>query len=170
MGFSVAFVRQHKFSLVGWLIQLIECINIFVLDRKWYWPGFYHVSFYDEFSGYWYDANDTHIRRLTDEEFKARYEIIESFDFPYIVPPETRNWLNSRVGLRYSFFAIAVILRKFYRGWFGWNVRPKVDGSDSYICSELVLNAISKCGFTFSQREIEISSIVETYHIVKGLK
>jgi len=170
MGFSVAFVRQHRFSLIGFFIQLIESINVLVMYRKWYWPPFYHVSFYDETLGRWFDANDTHIRALTDNEFNNRYKIVERFDFPYIVPPQTRDWLKSRVGLRYSFFAIGVIIRKFYRQWFGWNTKPTVDGESAYICTELILSAISKCGFTIAENKIEVSSIVETYDIIKELK
>ena len=168
-GFRVALCRKKKFSLVGFAIQALESFNILITERRFYWLPFYHVSFYVESLDQWFDADTLKVYSLTNKQFQDKYITVESYDFEYIVPTETKRWLIDQVGRAYSYRAIAAIVRKMVRGWFGLKPVPFMNGDDSYICTEIVLKAMHKCGFDFTTDEIEISTIHETHKILERL-
>ena len=168
-GCKVAFVRNHKFSFIGFIIQVIESLNVLMRYKKFYWMPFYHVSFYDEELGRWFDANDGVVSALTDKQFCKRYLTIEEFEFDCEIDHTTREWLLSQVGKKYAYHAIYTIYRKFKRSWFGIDEPFFEDGDTKFICSELILKALDQLGFMIPRESIEITSIEETYQIVRNL-
>lgn len=165
-GFKIAFVKRHKFSFVGFLIQFIESLNVIVLEKRLYWLPFFHVAFYDEHLGLWFNADLMRVEKMTDKQFNEKYKVVKTYDFNYIVPPEARDWLLDQTGRIYSIRAIFVILRKILRGWIGRKTHSFVNGDQSYICTELVLKSVNRCGFVLTTDEIEISTIYETHQII----
>lgn len=168
-GFKIAFSKRRKFSFVGWLIQLVESINILILEKRLFWMPYSHVSFYVESIDLWFDANDRKVKALTTKEFEAKYNTIKSYDFSYIVPVEAKAWLLNQVGRNYSFLAVVVTLKKILFGWLGLKVKKEIDDNKRFICTELVLKAFSKCGFYLDDSQIEITTIEETKRIVENL-
>ena len=71
-GFKVSFVKRHKFSFVGFLIQFIESLNVIVLEKRLYWLPFFHVAFYDEHLGLWFNADLMRIEKMTDKQFNEK--------------------------------------------------------------------------------------------------
>ena len=169
-GFKVAFVRNRKFSLIGWLLQLTESLNILFTERRFYWVPYQHASFFCKKCSRWFDANDLSVKALTHREFADRYDLVDLYDFNTIIPPNARAWLDEQVGKAYSFPAIFRILRKFKRELFGKSVAPRVDGNQGFICTEIVLKAMKKSGYIIDSEVLEISSLYETKQIVKRFK
>jgi hypothetical protein len=166
-GFKIAFAKNRRFSFVGWLIQLVESLNILVREKRFYWLPFYHVSFYVESIDLWFDADGVKVRSLTNKEFQKKYQTVKLYDFEYLVPHDCKQWLLDQNGRVYSYRAILVILRKIIRGWFGREVDPIIDQDSRFICTELVLKAMEKCGFVLTTDEIEISTIYETQKTIE---
>lgn len=168
-GFKISFSKRRRFSISGLLIQFFESLNILIKEKRITWMPYYHVSFYVESIDLWFDANVPKVKILTDKEYNEKYKTIKTYDFSYIVPNEAKAWLMNQSGRRYSFWAIVVTLKKILLCWFGLKVKREIDQNKTFICTELVLKALCKCGFYLDDSQIEITTINETKNIVENI-
>lgn len=156
IGFKVVGCKTRKFSIIGFLIMVVE--SIFAMRKV----DYHHWAFYDKASGYWFNA-DGKIEKLTNKEFNRRYETIIGYDIHQTVKSETRSWLFGQVGKKYSYFAIAMITRKLFTGFY----HQIIDDDKTHICTELTLKAILKEGFDIAHGEVETASIYQTQKILE---
>jgi uncharacterized protein YycO len=161
-GFKISGCKKRKFSAIGFMIQLAESLNILFTEKRFCWLPYYHWSFYDEESGFWFNS-DGAVEKIPNKEFNRRYETIIGYYIDSEVDHETRNWLLNQVGKKYDYHAIKIIFQKL----FCKNSLQKLKDNESFICTELTLKAVEKCGFDLVDENLEIKSIYETQKILE---
>ena len=168
-GFTVAFTRRKKFSIIGFLIQLVEALNILITKHKFEWVPFYHVMIRDDKTRIWYNADFPSVHTMSDVEFIYVYNAIEMKKFRYVVPPEALSWLRSQIGSHYSIGGIVAIYFKLIKSWMNRDYRKYVSGDRTFICTEYVLKFMDKCGFDVDRAELEVTTVYESFLTIKEL-
>ena len=162
--FVIALCKRRKFSIIGFLIQLIESVDILADHKKFYWVPAHHVSIYDATRKKWINTDIPEIEALSEKEFDEIYETVDRFPF-LDVPMEAEAWLYMQIGKKYSYYGIWVILRKILNK----HISPKITGEKTQICTETALTFLMKAGAGICEKDIEVSSINDTHEILKEL-